>query len=426
MKSATSWALAILWSFACTQGLYAQNLQITNAHVIVGNGDVIERGGIVVRRGRIASISDGALVDSELPQLDADGLTVMPGFIDAHRRVIQGEPAQWMQGADERMREYIEAGFTTVLSTGDPLEPILELRDRLDAREIKGPRILVSAPVRLTTDSGNAVSGEEIRATVRNLTLGGADAIAAIVRAIPASVETEALTIARDEADRQGLLTITHIESIEDTRAAVAGGSGYLTRTPSVGVLDEGMARDIVESGRRNAEYGLVMTSALGRSVPTFSDRNEYARAAAGGDASRPDSGSAPYPRPIRAIPLASDLEPYPLADLYTAARGAANARRLRDAGIIYGFGTDTPFPPVEALRHELIPLTLVFSNREIVDILTRSAAFAARRDDALGTLEPGKIADMVIVDGDPIADIYELFDIRVVIRTGQVVVDHR
>ena len=45
------------------------------------------------------------------------------------------------------------------------------------------------------------------------------------------------LAIARDEADRQGLLTITHIESMEDARAAIAGGSGYLTRTPSDGEL---------------------------------------------------------------------------------------------------------------------------------------------------------------------------------------------
>lgn len=82
--------------------------------------------------------------------------------------------------------------------------------------------------------------------------------------------------------------------------------------------------------------------------------------------------------------------------------------------------------PPSTRCSMELTPLTLVFSNREIVGILMRSAAFAVRRDDALGTLEPGKIADMVIVDGGPLADMRELFDIRVVISTGQVVVDHR
>ena len=98
----------------------------------------------------------------------------------------------------------------------------------------------------------------------------------------------------------------------------------------------------------------------------------------------------------------------------------------LRDAGIIYGFGTGTSLRPRDALRHELIPLRLVFSNHDVVDILTRSAAFAVRRDDALGTLESGKIADIVILDGDPLTNLEHLSNVRVVIRTGQIVVDNR
>ena len=58
--------------------------------------------------------------------------------------------------------------------------------------------------------------------------------------------------------------------------------------------------------------------------------------------------------------------------------------------------------------------------------MLSRLASFAVRRDDALGTLELGKIADIVILDGDPISDLGALFRIKLVIRTGQIVVDNR
>ncbi len=105
---------------------------------------------------------------------------------------------------------------------------------------------------------------------------------------------------------------------------------------------------------------------------------------------------------------------------------GPANARLLWDAGVIYGYGTDTALLPRDALRHELTLLKLVFSNEEIVEILTKSAAFAVRRDDALGTLESGKIGDAVILDGDPLTDLDDLFNVRVVIRTGRIVIDNR
>ncbi len=242
MKTATSWCLVILCGLGFAHRVAAQNLVISDARVIVGNGDVIDRGTIVVRSGRIASVSEDPVVDPEFPVLDAEGLTVMPGFTDGHRQIIQGDPDEWMEQAADRMREYVEAGFTTVLSAGDSLEHVLELRDRLDSRELQGPRLVVSGPVRRAADNGNAVPEGETRETVREMTLIGADAIESAVLATPSGSEIETLSIAKDEADQQGLLTLTHIETVEDAMAAVEGGSGYLTRTPWVGELDEEMA----------------------------------------------------------------------------------------------------------------------------------------------------------------------------------------
>ena len=120
MRFLTHWSLLALWSFGCVQSVGAQDLAVRNARVIVGTGEVIERGTILIRRGRIASVFAAAADSSEVPVLDAGGLTAIPGLIDANRQMIQGEPAEWMAQASDRMRAYIEAGFTTVLSAGDP------------------------------------------------------------------------------------------------------------------------------------------------------------------------------------------------------------------------------------------------------------------------------------------------------------------
>jgi len=375
MKTTTLKWLMILWSLGLFHSVFAQDLLITNARVLDGNGGVIDGGTIVIRNGRISAYEEDATT-ADFPVLDAQGMTVIPAFTDAHRQVIQGNPDEWMDQAAARMQEYLEAGFTTLVTTDESLEHILTLRDRLESREIEGPRLLVTGPVPLMRDSGEPVAEEATREAVRNLALEGIDGIASTVRTTPDGRERVAMSVVRDEANEQGLLATAHIESVGDAVAAVQGGSGYLTSTPHIGRLDEGTARNIVAAGRNNAEYGVVMTSTLGAIAPE--------------------------------------------------SPGPANARMLWDAGIIYGFGTDTGLPPREALRHELTALQGQFSNEEIFTILTKNAALASRRDDALGTLDRGKFADILILGGDPLVDVEHLFDVQVVIKTGRIVVDNR
>ena len=160
--------LASLWSLGSGQDLAAQDLVITNAGIIDGNGGSIEQGTVVVRNGRIASVSAGATAAPGLMEIDAHGMTLMPGFIDAHRHIIRGNPDQWLsEQASDRMQEFLDAGFTTVLSAGDPLESILELRRRLAEGEIAGPRLLTSG--RASTTGSEA----EARAAVRTAAEAG-------------------------------------------------------------------------------------------------------------------------------------------------------------------------------------------------------------------------------------------------------------
>jgi imidazolonepropionase-like amidohydrolase len=98
------------------------------------------------------------------------------------------------------------------------------------------------------------------------------------------------------------------------------------------------------------------------------------------------------------------------------------NARLLWEAGISYGYGTDTSWPPKDSLRDELRALNLTFSPRDIVSMLTRNAARSALKQDQLGTIEPGKLADMVVVNGDPLADIYDVLKVVKTIKGGVLV----
>ena len=109
-----------------------------------------------------------------------------------------------------------------------------------------------------------------------------------------------------------------------------------------------------------------------------------------------------------------------------SAGQGPVNARLLWEAGITYGYGTDTSWPPRETLADELRALQLTFSPKDIVTILTKNAAISAIKGEQLGTLETGKLADIVIINGDPLTNVTSLLNVTTVIKGGEVVVDKR
>jgi imidazolonepropionase-like amidohydrolase len=104
-----------------------------------------------------------------------------------------------------------------------------------------------------------------------------------------------------------------------------------------------------------------------------------------------------------------------------------ARIRALWDAGVTIAFGTDSfVADPTGNIRHEIETLARVFSPEEVLTALTRNAAAYLGLDSEIGTLEVGKRADIVIIDGNPLADIDDLRDVAVVIRAGNIVVDKR
>ena len=411
-----------------TQEIPAEGLVIVNARIIDGNGGTIESGSVVVRDTRIVSVSEGTADVSGALVIDAQGRTVMPGFIDAHRHVIGGDAGTWIEGqAEERMREFLEAGFTTVLSAGDAADAILELRGLTAEGTIAGPRIIaagraplaqaagrggggrgrggrggggrgdparfdVARPPLRPTDAAPAVPSEATRARVAEIVEAGFDAVKTVIIVTPNGPETETLALIADESERLGIPTITHAVTVQDTMAAVEAGPAVLVHTPHIGMLTEEQARVVADSG-------IPMTSTLGIFVPFFDENNDT---------------------------LFRDALPYPWETISSAGQGPVNARLLWEAGVVYGFGTDTRYLPSETLKHELKSLFLVFSEQDIVTIMTRNAAINVGMLDEIGTLEAGKLADIVLIDGDPLTDIFDLLNVEVVVKEGRILLDGR
>jgi len=429
-------AWMILIALTAVGELGAQNLVIVNARIVDGNGEVLPKGSVVVHDGRIVLVSDQPAKADGARTIDAKGMTVMPGFIDDHRHVIADSfpppnPVQWLkEQAEPRMQEFLEAGFTTVQSCGDPVEQIVELQRRLNSGSIKGPRLFTAAFVQLSRPPGGAGPGfltvdparidnarpphrptqaaaaipdEETRMAVRQLKQAGIDDVKAVLVVTPGGPEKHTLTVIVQEAKKNGMPVITHAVTVEDMFAAIDSGVSILAHTPHIGQLDEAGARKVAESK-------IPMMSTLGIFAPTFAEDNQRIRARTG----------------IDNIPRFRDLEPFPFDTLASAGQGPVNARLLWEAGVVYGYGTDTTFLPKDSLSQELKSLRLMFSNKDVVKIMTKNAAAVIGHDKDLGTLEPGKQADIVMLDGDPLADIQNVLKVRMVIKGGNVVVDRQ
>ena len=108
------------------------------------------------------------------------------------------------------------------------------------------------------------------------------------------------------------------------------------------------------------------------------------------------------------------------------AAHAPLNARTLWDSGVMLGYCTDTGYDPRAGLDHELKILNVMFSPRDLVTMMGPNTASYIQMGDTLGELAPGKLADIILLDGDPLEGYWNWLKTKVVIKGGRVVVDKR
>jgi imidazolonepropionase-like amidohydrolase len=379
--------------FTLSAPLSAQDLTVTNARIIVANGTVIERGSIVVRNGRIASVTAGAPSATRGAIIDANGMTAMPGFIDAHRHINTGP--------DEKaeMQAQLEAGYTTILSGGGPADGNIMLRDHIESGQINGPRIIPSARLRLDDHTPESARAEIQAIAAMGVKFTGE--IALTPEPGPTEREVEILRAIVDEGKKAGVMIQVHAVSTPAMMAAVDAGVDLLVHLPNKDWTS-------VEDARRVAAAGTKILATIGFGAPVFGvfaddntprfrDGNAWPESISGGVRLGEEAGYMPV-----------------------------NARTVWDAGVVLGYCTDTRYDPLAGLEHELKSFNMMFSMQDIVTIMGPNTASYIQMEDELGTLEVGKIADLILIDGDPLAGYWNWLKTTVVVKGGVVVVDKR
>ncbi len=387
--------------------------------VLLPARDILVRGGVVERVDAEIAAPAGARV------VDLRAYTVLPGLIDAHTHLLlevqpyasvtasvvaEGEVARALRGAGHA-RSYLRAGFTTVRDLGNAGGYAdVALKREIEKGMLDGPRLYVSGPG-LSAEGGQldgldlrhrGLAGEEYRIVrgvedarlaVQEHAAYGADVIKVYAdqRPKPVTLTPEEMRAIVEEAHRLNLPVAAHATSDASAWHALRAGV------------------DVIEHGYDLADSTLARMKARGVSVvPTFSDLDTAvigprARARAG--------GTVELPSPAAMAPVIADY------------RG--RLRRLFASGVNVAAGSDmywdVGIPRGEAARRVLF----VYGQSGIAParILQSATSGAARvlREPRLGVIRPGSFADIIAVEGDPLADLSALERVRFVMKAGRV-----
>ena len=373
--------------------LFAQDLTITNARIIAPGGTVIERGSIVVRAGKIASVAAGAPSNASGKAIDAKGMTAMPGFIDAHKHINTGpnEKAQ--------MQALLEAGNTTILSGGGPAEGNLTLRDHIETGVINGPRIIPSGSLRLNNNTPEMARAEIRKMADMGIKFTGEIALTPIPG--PSGKELEVLRAVVDEAKKVGVMVQVHAVSSRAMVAAVEAGVPLLVHLPNKDWVSKEDAKKVAAAGTKvlgTVSFGSPVFGVFANdNTPRFRDGKAWPEGIVNGVRLGEEAGYMPV-----------------------------NARTIWDAGAILGYCTDTTYDPKAGLDHELKMLNVMFSMQDLIKMMGPNTASYIQMGDQLGTLEAGKIADLILLDGDPLEGYWNWLKTKVVVKGGVIVVDKR
>ena len=439
---------------ALFRGIQRQStLLIRGARVFVGDGRVIETGAVLVRNGKIERVYEGlgpdpASLKAEI--VEAAGKTVMPGLIDVH--VHLGAPGGVYADARDygspdvmprALAQYLYAGVTTVKSVGDALDASIQVRDRIARGEILGAEFFVSGPM-FTAEGGHGTeytqslpanvratfeaqiartpkTADEARRFVREVKAARVDGLKAILEAgFPGRMferlDSAVLKAIGDEAHAAKLPWVVHTGNSRDVADALDAGASGIEHGPRDRISDELLLR-MKQSG---TTYD-----------PTLSVWEGQAHLAAGRDGllDRALVQQAVAPKvltPTRAMLKSGSSKD---AGRATAMEQlfqveADNLKRAYEAGVTLVTGSDAGNPLVfhgPTVQHELqLWVAAGIPAAAALQAATWNAARLLRADSRLGLVAAGHDADLLIVDGNPLADIAATERISIVVFKGE------
>lgn len=388
----------------------AQDVAITNARVIVGDGTVIESGTIIVRGGRIASVTAGAADTQGLQTIDASGMSAMAGFIDGHKHV--------RNGPDEagQMQSLLEAGYTTVLIGGGQAADNITLRDKVESGMLNGPRLIPSGQVSVRQTPAEARAAVQALAAMGVMHTGE---IGLTPEPAPPQAQIEVLKAIVDEAAKANVQVNVHAVSSTAMVAAVEAGVRRLVHLPNKDWTNYEQAETV-------ANAGAIVAGLIAFGAPNI-DRlsGPPAQVQWPKDNTARFRNGEPWPEAL----AGANRDPQGRATGTEGGFTIINARRIWDADPEHrtiSYSTDQNADDLVVLEHELKSYSIVFSMADIHRIIGLNAAKYVGMEDQIGTLEAGKLADIILLDGDPTENIYGMLTTQVVLKEGEVVVDKR
>lgn len=414
-------------------------LALVGGRVIDGyGGPPLEDGVILIEGERIVAVGPQSQVPipADAQVLSTEGMTVLPGLIDMHVHLMilgHGVYQRWHEMYDAHMvdqvmpiaaRQLLMSGVTSARDLGADPDQILEVRRRIRAGELPGPRLFVSGPfLQLasytpweTRYRWGVTSVAQARQVVQDLARRGIDVIKLIDQD---EMDDDVVAAIVQTAHANGLPVVAHGHRMEEIRVGLRHGVDNFEHT-GLGTAP-GYSDDVLEalSERNSSLYWTPTISALytmqysGEIFPERLDDPSWR-------AYMPEAMADEIRESLRNVPHL----PYYALFPSRIPRLPEKFRQLRQTGVRMMIGTDSGIPTMfhtdSTWREMATWVQLGVSPMETIQSATLWPARFLGVEEDLGTLAPGRLADVIAVRGDPLTDMRVLRNVDYVIQGGR------